>query len=302
MGSVSKVKKRETAKGGSARPNFVKKKHQGCCFQILSWLRIPGYDDPKFIDLNQCRTSVDGSSVQSSYRPSEPWFSAPPSRAVSRDVTPQASIRKLGSMDDLRAALNANASQQIPEGTMYTNNLRSPHSTGGKSFPRPPHHRKTHRRHQSCPKAPSTLISYAPKKETCYALKSILLDRCSSKEFCEELRNEGTGRYNKKPGVSVARFVDISLFSFHSFPVEILKSLDHPNIVRCIETFDYHNRLFLVLELCGGGDLYTRDPYTEEQASHIIFCLAKAIAYLHSKGIVHRDIKFENIMFVDESP
>jgi hypothetical protein len=216
MGSVSKVKKRETAKGGSARPNFVKKKNQGCCIQILSWLRIPGFEEPKFIDLNEFRASVDGSSVQSSYRPSEPWFSAPPSRAVSRDVTPQASIRKLGSMNDLRAALNSNQ-QQIPEGTMYTNNLRPPHSSGKSLPPPPPPHRKTHRRHQSCPKAPSTVISYAPKKETCYALKSILLDRCSSKEFCEELRNEGMGSYDKKQGIHAARLADILFLFLHFF-------------------------------------------------------------------------------------
>jgi len=120
----------------------------------------------------------------------------------------------------------------------------------------------------------SSMISYGTKKDTCYALKTILLDRCSSVEYRNELKNE----------------------------VEILKSLDHPNIVRAIETFDYHNRLFIVLELCSGGDLYTRDPYTEEAAARIIFCLAKAISYLHSRGIVHRDLKFENVCFADESP
>jgi len=109
----------------------------------------------------------------------------------------------------------------------------------------------------------SSLITYGTQKEVYYALKSIILDRCSSKEFCDELKNE----------------------------VEILKSLDHPNIVRAIETFNYHNRLFIVLELCSGGDLYTRDPYTEEAARKIITSLFKAVAYLHINGIVHRDLK-----------
>lgn len=111
----------------------------------------------------------------------------------------------------------------------------------------------------------SSMISYGTKKESYYALKTILLDRCSSADLKEELKNE----------------------------VEILKSLDHPNIVRALETFDYRDRLFIVLELCSGGDLYARDPYTEEAAARIIFCLAKAISYLHSKGIVHRDLKYE---------
>lgn len=87
-----------------------------------------------------------------------------------------------------------------------------------------------------------------------------------------------------------------------SCAVEILKGLDHPNIVRAIETFDIHNRVFIVLELCSGGDLYARDPYSEDEARKITACLFSAVAYLDSKGIVHRDLKFENIMFVDGSP
>lgn len=83
--------------------------------------------------------------------------------------------------------------------------------------------------------------------------------------------------------------------------ISILKSLDHPNIVRAIETFDYHHRLFIVLELCSGGDLYARDPYSERDALRIVTCLLDAISYLHHRNIVHRDLKFENIMFTDTS-
>lgn len=72
--------------------------------------------------------------------------------------------------------------------------------------------------------------------------------------------------------------------------MSILKNLDHPNIVRAIETYNYHNRLYLVLSLCSGGDLYTREPYTEAAAQAIVKSLFSAVAYLHSRGIVHRDV------------
>ena len=90
----------------------------------------------------------------------------------------------------------------------------------------------------------------------------------------------------------------------HSSPdavVEILKDLDHPNIVRVFETFLYKKRLFIVLELCSGGDLYSRDPYSEDEAHRIVRSLFRAVAYLHTKGIVHRDLKYENCLFVDKS-
>ena len=46
-----------------------------------------------------------------------------------------------------------------------------------------------------------------------------------------------------------------------------------------------------MLELCSGGDLYSRDPYDEEQACKIVFSIADAVSYMHSKGITHRDCK-----------
>ena len=46
----------------------------------------------------------------------------------------------------------------------------------------------------------------------------------------------------------------------------------------------------MVLEICSGGDLYTREPYTEAAAQTIVKSLFSAVAYLHSHGIVHRDV------------
>lgn len=54
--------------------------------------------------------------------------------------------------------------------------------------------------------------------------------------------------------------------------------------------------------LCSGGDLYKRAPYTEPEAARIVCMVIDAIDYMHSHDVVHRDIKFENVLFVSKSP
>jgi serine/threonine protein kinase len=110
--------------------------------------------------------------------------------------------------------------------------------------------------------------------ELVYAMKSIHLSRVTDEGFLKELKNE----------------------------IAILKTLDHPHIVKAIETFEHRNQIFIIMELCSGGDLYSRDPYTEEEAARIASSILSAIAYMHSKGIIHRDLKYENIIFINTSP
>lgn len=107
-----------------------------------------------------------------------------------------------------------------------------------------------------------------------YAMKSIHLSRVTDDTFVKELKNE----------------------------IAILKKLDHPHIVRPLETYHYKHQIFIVMEHCSGGDLYSRDPYTEEEAARIISSMLSAVAYLHSNNVAHRDLKYENILFVNESP
>jgi len=106
-----------------------------------------------------------------------------------------------------------------------------------------------------------------------YAMKSIQLRRISA-EFVEELRNE----------------------------VEILRNLDHPNIVKAYETYDNSKQIFMIMELCSGGDLYARSPYSEKESAKHIGKLLSALKHMHDRGIIHRDLKFENIMFENNSP
>jgi serine/threonine protein kinase len=99
--------------------------------------------------------------------------------------------------------------------------------------------------------------------DTCYALKSIILDRVST-TFIDELKNE----------------------------INILKAMDHPNIVKLHEVFSHKKQIYMILELCDGGDLYTRLPYTEKDSAYVTGKLLSAIKYMHDHGIVHRDRKY----------
>lgn len=78
---------------------------------------------------------------------------------------------------------------------------------------------------------------------------------------------------------------------------QILGQLDHPNIVRLFEVLKVGNSRSLVLELCSGGPLLDRVPFKEDQASRIMRQLLSAVAYMHKKRIVHRDIDCSNILF-----
>lgn len=88
----------------------------------------------------------------------------------------------------------------------------------------------------------------------------------------------------------------------HPNPRQVLRQLDHANIIRAIETFSNRNQIFIIMELCCGGDLYTRDPYTEEEAARIVHAILSAISYMHSRKIAHRDLKYENVLFVSKEP
>ncbi|EJK52697.1 hypothetical protein THAOC_28001 [Thalassiosira oceanica] len=87
--------------------------------------------------------------------------------------------------------------------------------------------------------------------------------------------------------------------------IKIMCSLDHPNVVCLEEVFEGEDELFLTQELCRGGDLFDRlgdQPnysYKEADCVQLIRQMLSSIRYLHSKGIIHRDLKLENFLFSD---
>lgn len=107
--------------------------------------------------------------------------------------------------------------------------------------------------------------------------------------------------------------------------IRILRSLDHPNIVRLLEVIEDDTSISLVLERCWGGELYafinqltfpergerswqdaltgqTQPPQmvavTEVHIGKMVRQILLAVDYMHSRKVVHRDLKPENLMLL----
>ena len=82
--------------------------------------------------------------------------------------------------------------------------------------------------------------------------------------------------------------------------IQILKTLDHPNILKVYEFFCNENTFFIINELCTGGELFDKiievKHFSESVAANIMRQIFSAIAFCHSQGIIHRDLKPENIL------
>uniref|UniRef100_A0A4W6DMP6 Serine/threonine kinase 33 n=1 Tax=Lates calcarifer TaxID=8187 RepID=A0A4W6DMP6_LATCA len=87
--------------------------------------------------------------------------------------------------------------------------------------------------------------------------------------------------------------------------IEILKQMNHAHIIHLQEVYETPRMIYLVTELCAGGELTQllkrKKFFTEDETRHIICSLADAVAYLHKRDIMHRDLKLENIL-VKNSP
>ena len=74
----------------------------------------------------------------------------------------------------------------------------------------------------------------------------------------------------------------------------------HSSVVKLFETFETDKHYLFVLELCAGGDLLTyvrkRRKLNENVAKYLFKQIVEGIGYIHSKNIIHRDIKLDNIL------
>ncbi|KAJ3059902.1 hypothetical protein HDU98_004082 [Podochytrium sp. JEL0797] len=87
--------------------------------------------------------------------------------------------------------------------------------------------------------------------------------------------------------------------------IQILARVRHENIVQLYEMFAIENKIYLVMEIVTGGELFDeivkRGKYSETDTARIVHKILGAVEYLHSNDIAHRDLKPENLLLSEKS-
>ncbi|KAK6492304.1 serine/threonine-protein kinase H1-like [Huso huso] len=83
--------------------------------------------------------------------------------------------------------------------------------------------------------------------------------------------------------------------------LRVLRRVSHCNIIQLIEVLESQERVYMVMELATGGELFDRiiakGSFTERDATQVLQMVLDGVKYLHSLGISHRDLKPENLLY-----
>lgn len=88
--------------------------------------------------------------------------------------------------------------------------------------------------------------------------------------------------------------------------VKILRALTgHKNLVQFYDAFEDHDNVYIVMELCEGGELLDRilsrgGKYSEDDARAVMVQILNVVSFFHLQGVVHRDLKPENFLFTSK--
>jgi len=131
-----------------------------------------------------------------------------------------------------------------------------------------------------------------------YDLEKKKLGEGSYGSVCKA-KNKSTNQTRAVKTISKAQMKNIDRFKQE---IAIMKMMDHPNIIKLFETFEDHRNIYLVMELCVGGELFDKiiasGHFTEVQAAILMQHIVRAIFYMHTTAqVCHRDLKPENFLF-----
>ena len=119
-----------------------------------------------------------------------------------------------------------------------------------------------------------------------------------------EVRSKKTGELRACKHLSKLNIKNLEKFRRE---IEILKKLDHPNIIKLYELFESERSLYLIMEECKGGEIFdriiqriqTKQMYSEKDAAEIFEQVMSCIQYCHNQKICHRDLKPENLLYLN---
>uniref|UniRef100_A0A671S6S5 non-specific serine/threonine protein kinase n=1 Tax=Sinocyclocheilus anshuiensis TaxID=1608454 RepID=A0A671S6S5_9TELE len=142
--------------------------------------------------------------------------------------------------------------------------------------------------------------------ELCYEMKEELgsgqfaiVRKCKEKST----RTEYAAKFIKKRRLSSSRR-GVSREEIER-EVNILREIQHSNIITLHDIFENKTDVILILELVSGGELFDflaeKESLTEEEATQFLKQILDGVHYLHSKRIAHFDLKPENIMLLDKN-
>mmetsp|Transcript_28189 Transcript_28189/g.80059 ORF Transcript_28189/g.80059 Transcript_28189/m.80059 type:complete len:545 (+) Transcript_28189:154-1788(+) len=121
--------------------------------------------------------------------------------------------------------------------------------------------------------------------------------------FVSKATHRATKKVRAVKTVSKANMKNLAKFRRE---IEIMKMMDHPNIIKLYESFEDHRNIYLVMELCAGGELFDKiiesGHFTEVQAATLMQQIVRAIYYMHENHVCHRDLKPENFLFMTKDP
>lgn len=115
----------------------------------------------------------------------------------------------------------------------------------------------------------------------------------------------GTSKISKNQKVAVKAFKLASVQGDKraqlESEVEIFLCMDHPHVTRLFDVYETSEHLYLVMECMEGGELFDRvtelKQFNERDAADAVWQMLLALNYIHSHGMVHRDLKLENFLY-----